>query len=182
MKKRAEKYLAQFVFGAIDGSVTTFAVIAGAAGARLASVVVIILGIANLIADGFSMGASAYLSAKSERDLDKKDQKNHQHDRSPQKTGMATFLAFIIVGAVPLSTYIIDALFNLKLSIDYLFTVSSLLTALAFIFIGILKGRVTKTSTLKAATETLLLGGIAAILAYSLGSLLANLLGVDTLP
>lgn len=181
MKKQFEKYLAQFVYGAIDGSVTTFAVVAGAAGARLASVVVIILGVANLVADGFSMGASAYLSSKSERDLDKKDQKNHRHDRTPLKTGIATLIAFIVIGAVPLLIYILDAILSLKLSVDELFIVSSLLTALAFLSIGILKGRVTKTSTFKAAIETLLLGGIAAALAYGLGSFLATLLGINSL-
>jgi VIT1/CCC1 family predicted Fe2+/Mn2+ transporter len=65
---RAQDYLGEFVFGGIDGSVTTFAVVAGAAGANLAPPVVIILGVANLLADGFSMSVGSYLSAKSERD------------------------------------------------------------------------------------------------------------------
>ncbi len=181
MKGKIEKYLAQFVYGAIDGSVTTFAVVAGAAGARLASMVVIILGVANLVADGFSMGASAYLSSKSERDLDRKDRKNHQHERTPIKTGLATFIAFVIVGAVPLIVYILDAVFSLKFSVDGLFMTSSCLTALTFLFIGVLKGKVTKTNTLKASVETLILGGIAAVLAYGLGSFLATLLGIDSL-
>ncbi len=59
-------YLGEFVYGAIDGSVTTFAVVAGSAGAGLDSAIVIILGFANLIADGFSMSVGSYLSAKSE--------------------------------------------------------------------------------------------------------------------
>jgi len=63
-----QEYLGEFVYGGIDGSVTTFAVVAGAAGAELSSAVVIILGFANLIADGFSMSIGSYLSTKSERD------------------------------------------------------------------------------------------------------------------
>ncbi|MDJ1500322.1 VIT1/CCC1 transporter family protein [Xanthocytophaga agilis] len=63
-----QDYLSEFVFGGIDGSVTTFAVVAGATGASLSSSVVIILGFANLFADGFSMSVGSYLSAKSERD------------------------------------------------------------------------------------------------------------------
>jgi len=59
-------YLAEFVYGGIDGSVTTFAVVAGSAGAGLDSSVIIILGFANLIADGFSMSVGSYLSNKSE--------------------------------------------------------------------------------------------------------------------
>lgn len=65
---RIQDYLGEFVFGGIDGSVTTFAVVAGATGANLSSSVVIILGFANLFADGFSMSVGSYLSAKSERD------------------------------------------------------------------------------------------------------------------
>lgn len=58
-------YIGEFVYGGIDGSITTFAVVAGAAGAGLHSSVVIILGLANLIADGFSMSVGSYLSGKS---------------------------------------------------------------------------------------------------------------------
>ncbi|MFP4095899.1 MAG: VIT1/CCC1 transporter family protein [Cyclobacteriaceae bacterium] len=65
---KLQGYLGEFVYGGIDGSVTTFAVVAGAAGADLSASVVIILGFANLIADGFSMSVGAYLSSKSERD------------------------------------------------------------------------------------------------------------------
>ncbi|QEG37634.1 VIT1/CCC1 transporter family protein [Bythopirellula goksoeyrii] len=62
-------YLRDFVYGAIDGAVTTFAVVSGVAGAGLSSSVVIILGIANLIGDGFSMAASNYLGIRAEREL-----------------------------------------------------------------------------------------------------------------
>jgi vacuolar iron transporter family protein len=65
---RFQDYLGQFVYGGIDGCVTTFAVVSGAVGANLDSSVIIILGFANLLADGFSMSVGAYLSAKSERD------------------------------------------------------------------------------------------------------------------
>lgn len=65
---RFQDYLGEFVYGGIDGSVTTFAVVAGAAGAQLDSKVVIILGFANLIADGFAMSVGSYLSTKSEKE------------------------------------------------------------------------------------------------------------------
>lgn len=63
-----QKYLGEFVYGGIDGSITTFAVVAGAVGAGLEASVIIILGFANLLADGFSMSVGAYLAAKSELD------------------------------------------------------------------------------------------------------------------
>lgn len=62
-----QEYIGEFIYGGIDGSVTTFAVVAGAAGANLDSAVVIILGFANLFADGFAMSVGSYLSTKSEK-------------------------------------------------------------------------------------------------------------------
>ena len=62
-------YVGDFVLGAVDGTVTTFAVVAGVAGAELSGTVAIILGMANLLADGFSMAAGNYLSTKSELEV-----------------------------------------------------------------------------------------------------------------
>ena len=60
-------YLRDWVYGGIDGSVTTFAVVTGVVGAELATKAIIILGVANLVADGFSMAASNYLGTRTER-------------------------------------------------------------------------------------------------------------------
>lgn len=67
-ERRGHSYLGDAVLGAIDGCVTTFAVVAGSVGAQFPGVVVVVLGLANLAADGFSMGASNYLGTKSERE------------------------------------------------------------------------------------------------------------------
>lgn len=179
LRMKFEQYLSQFVYGAIDGSVTTFAVVAGAAGAKLSATVIIILGIANLIADGFSMGASAYLSAKSDRDLKKSKDDTHEGGETPLGDGVATFISFILVGAVPILVYVVDALFSLNIEAVPLFAASCFLTGAAFMAIGILKGQMTRTNQLKSALETLLLGGIAAGLAYLLGDVLARALGAQ---
>jgi VIT1/CCC1 family predicted Fe2+/Mn2+ transporter len=65
-------YIKDFIYGAIDGLVTTFAVVGGVAGAGLSSVVVIVLGVANIFADGFSMAVSNYLGTKAEEELREK--------------------------------------------------------------------------------------------------------------
>ena len=59
-------YLRDVVYGAIDGTVTTYAVVAGVAGAGLDAPVVLVLGTANLVADGFSMAVANYLGIRSE--------------------------------------------------------------------------------------------------------------------
>ncbi len=84
---RFQEYLGEFVYGGIDGSVTTFAVVAGAAGAALDSQIVIILGFANLIADGFAMSVGSYLSTKSEKENYQKHEKIEywEVDNLPEK-------------------------------------------------------------------------------------------------
>lgn len=84
--KANHSYLKDAVYGAIDGSVTTFAVIAGVVGAALPSRTIVILGIANLLADGFSMAASNYLGTKTENqqlDLLRKFE-NYQIEQNPE--------------------------------------------------------------------------------------------------
>lgn len=66
--KNYQAYLGEFVYGGVDGTVTTFAVVAGAVGGGLDSAIIIILGFANLIADGFAMSVGAFLSTKTEAD------------------------------------------------------------------------------------------------------------------
>jgi VIT1/CCC1 family predicted Fe2+/Mn2+ transporter len=65
----AQSYLRDFIYGAVDGIVTTFAVVSGVAGAGLPGGVVIVLGAANLVGDGFSMAVSNYLGTRADRQL-----------------------------------------------------------------------------------------------------------------
>lgn len=67
------RYIKDIVYGANDGIVTTFAIVSGVAGAALSIKTVLILGFANLIADGISMGASNYLGSKSEEHYYKRE-------------------------------------------------------------------------------------------------------------
>ncbi len=62
-------YLRDFVFGAIDGGVTTFAIVSGVVGAELSMRVIVILGFVNLLVDGFSMAVSNYLATKADRQI-----------------------------------------------------------------------------------------------------------------
>ncbi len=64
-----ESYLADFVLGAVDGTVTTFAIVAGTAGAGLSVAVALVLGIANVLADGLSMAVGNFLGARADRQL-----------------------------------------------------------------------------------------------------------------
>jgi vacuolar iron transporter family protein len=66
--KNKNSYVSDWILGGIDGAVTTFAIVTGVVGAALEWQVIIILGLANLLADGFSMAASNYSAVKSDAD------------------------------------------------------------------------------------------------------------------
>ncbi|WP_018697798.1 VIT1/CCC1 transporter family protein [Amorphus coralli] len=61
-------YLRDWVYGGIDGTVTTFAVVAGSLGADFSARVMLILGVANLLADGFSMAAANYSASRADQE------------------------------------------------------------------------------------------------------------------
>ncbi|MFZ5933198.1 MAG: VIT1/CCC1 transporter family protein [Patescibacteria group bacterium] len=153
--------LRDVVFAADDGAITTFAVIAGSQGAGISPTVVIILGFANLLADGFSMATGIYLGAKSELEYEKAKGDPHWKSDSPFKQGVATFISFALAGFFPLVPFI--------LKIQPTFVLSSLTIAIFLFVLGVLKGSYTGKGLAKSGLETLLIGGIAAILAYVVG-------------
>lgn len=176
MLKKIEANLREFVYGGMDGAVTTFAVVTGAAGANLGVRVILILGFANVLADGFSMAVGSYLSEKSEQDLSvhKGESKKEDHD-SPLAASLATFVSFILVGLVPLSVYLIDFMFGLELSHDQLLIYAVTLTLAAFGLIGLLRAKVTKIRKRKAILESLGLGAAAAVISYGAGNILEKI-------
>ncbi len=168
MKKFLNNFLPEFVYGALDGTVTTFAIIAGVAGASLSPGIVLILGISNVLADGFSMASSNYLSEKSHQ-----AQSGIVPEHTPMNTALATFISFIVVGCVPLLSYVISAIFDVWQGQE--FKISAILTSLAFIAVGQVRGKITKTSRVNSALETLIVGGVAAIVAYGVGFFLKGI-------
>lgn len=164
------KYLGEFVYGGIDGTITTFAVVAGSVGAGLESNVIVILGIANLLADGFAMSIGAYLSANSEQ---AKFQVKETNAKSPLFIGLSTYISFLIMGFIPILIYVVDLWQRIETD---LFLISSILTGLVFVIIGALKSYVTKTSVIKGILQTLVLGTIAAFVAYYVGDILEQVI------
>ena len=81
-----ENYLRDWIYGGIDGSVTTFAVVSGVVGAQLSPWIILVMGFANLVADGFSMAASNFLGTRAEHDdLKRLEEIEHRHiDLAPE--------------------------------------------------------------------------------------------------
>ncbi len=224
-----KEYIGEFVYGGIDGAITTFAVVAGAEGANLGIAVVIILGIANLIADGFSMSVGNFFSTKAERDnfrkhrqieywevenLPEKEKQEIREiyeakgfqgellekvvevitadkdiwvdtmmkeelemvigEKTPYKTAGVTFVSFIVVGSVPLLSYVFIGE-GISAGNPDLFLYSCILTAIALAIVGALKSYVTEKNMMIGILETISLGGIAALLAYYVGGILETI-------
>lgn len=234
IQKRLEEdtqhsYLGDAVLGGIDGGVTTFAVISGAVGAGFSPVVIVVLGFANLFADGFSMGVSNYLGTRSERErvTEARAREEDHIARYPEgekeeirqiyakkgfdsetleqivatitddhelwvntmlreelgltietprpwRAGVATFLAFLVIGFIPLIPFILPALTS-----QQAFYASIVITAIAFMAIGIAKGAVLQRPVVRAGLETLLMGSGAALVAYLVGHWLRQSYGVN---
>jgi VIT1/CCC1 family predicted Fe2+/Mn2+ transporter len=160
-------YIGDIVYGANDGIITTFAVISGAAGAGFSPLIIIVLGIANLIADGFSMGASKYLSLRSEQSLEVA----RGETRSPLGDGLVTFISFVIIGTLPLIPFLVAR------DGENTFLISSIATAITLFLVGSARSLVIKKNPLVAGLEMLAVGGVAAIIAYALGSYVQALIG-----
>lgn len=223
-------YIGDMVYGGLDGIITTFAVVSGVAGAQLGGEIVLILGLANLLADGFSMATGAFLSLKSEQEYYQREWEREAWEvehfpegerfemveiyqdqgyteqeanelvaiqsrrprqwirammveelglledaRKPFLSGLATFMAFVLAGAVPLLVYLFDLVVSVPAG--NIFIASAVLSGLALFGLGAAKVLVTGTNTLRSGIETLLMGGLAGAVAYGVGSLLKGIGG-----
>ncbi len=224
------KYLKSVVYGGLDGIITTFAVVAGATGASFSTTVLLVLGFANLFADGISMAFGDYLSTKAEREYHGAEREreewevdNHlqgekremieiyigrglsrgdaervvdiiskkkktfvdimmleelgivEDDESPLNNAVATFVSFAVFGVIPLLTYVLGTFSGFAAANQ--FVMASVLTGLALFTLGALKVQVTRRNILVSGLEMLLLGGIAAAVAYGIGYFLAGVVG-----
>ncbi|MBS9405131.1 VIT1/CCC1 transporter family protein [Halomonas sp. TRM85114] len=216
------------ILGGIDGCVTTFAVVSGAFGAGFSASVALVLGFANLVADGFSMAVSNYESIQAQQEhIDgvRRSERRHiervpegereevrqifrqkgfegdmlervvdiiSQDRdvwvdtmlteehglqtqalSPLRSAAATFVAFLVVGMMPLLPYTLAAF-----SATQQFLASLTVAALMFFLIGMLKSVVYRQPILRSGLRTLLMGGAAAGLAFVTGHLAHAWFGV----
>lgn len=160
-------YLPDLVYGANDGVITTFAVVCGVVGASLSETVILILGFANLVADGFSMGASNFLSRRSYAEAS---------DRATPpvafRHGVATVVGFLTAGVVPLVAYVVPLADSAR------FAATVILTGVTLFAVGASRSFFTKLGWLRSGIEMLLVGAAAAFVAYGIGALVAELTGV----
>jgi VIT1/CCC1 family predicted Fe2+/Mn2+ transporter len=166
LRKRAGKYLPDFILGATDGIITTLAIISGVVGADLSASVILILGFANLVADGISMAASNVLSRRSSP-----DDVTLPTLLVSSRHGATTFFGFVLAGLVPLLAYLLP---------DYgadRFVSAVALALLTLFAVGSGRAFFTSRGWLLAGLEMLGIGALAAGAAYGIGALGAYVMG-----
>jgi len=156
---RLGHYLPDLVYGANDGIITTFAVVSGVVGADLSRTIILILGFANLFADGISMGASNYLARRSTAEAEERASRE-----DALRHAAATIGAFVAAGLVPLAAYL------LPIPSDSRFIAAVALTAATLFSVGAARSFVTGLSPFRSGLEMLLVGALAAVAAYLIGA------------
>lgn len=212
-----------FIYGAIDGAVTTFAVVAGVVGASLSPNIILILGFANMFADGFSMAVANYQASKAhneyvqmkrkreEWEIDNEREQEEQEirdiyekkgfkaefleeivrmitsrrkvwidtmmreelglvedNKKPINSTLSTFVGFNVVGLIPLIPFLIFYLGGMLVNSEAFF-LSIAFTGAAFFIVGLIKGKIVKKSLIRSGLYTLVIGSVAASVAYFVG-------------
>lgn len=132
-------------------------------GASLSPAVVVILGLANLFADGLSMSTGSYLGVKSEIEYEQKSGEKIKLGNRPILNGIVSFVAFAVAGFIPLVSYIFK--------FDNSFTISTVLVAITLFVVGIFRGMVSNKHIIRTAFENLFIGGASAVIAFYVGEM-----------
>jgi VIT1/CCC1 family predicted Fe2+/Mn2+ transporter len=164
----ARHYVRELIYGANDGIITTFAVVAGVAGGGLSARVVLIIGAANLVADGLSMAVGNYLAIRSHESV-LEAQQLPEEEASPSRHAAATFVAFVVAGLVPLMPYMLLA------DPANRFRLSTVLTLATLFAVGASRASIASVRWLTAGLEMLGLGAAVALIAYGCGAVVAGL-------
>lgn len=170
MADTARHYLRDMVYGASDGIITTFAVVAGVAGGALSPKVALIIGAANLVADGLSMAVGNYMSIHSNEGV-RRVAGLPQEESQPIHHASATFLAFAAAGLLPLSPYLMPVEASTR------FPAAIALTLAALFLTGVFRAIVTRESWIRNGMLMLALGAAVAVVAYAAGVVVATVGG-----
>lgn len=162
----ARHYIKDLVYGATDGIITTFAVVAGVTGGALSHSAVLIVGAANLAADGLSMAVGNFLAIRAHESAREADDLPEEESR-PWRHAAATFVAFVVAGSVPLLPYVVPAAQGKEFAWSAASTLASLFA------VGAARATVTVDRWWAAGLEMLLLGVVVAAVAFGAGALIA---------
>ena len=169
----ARHYVGDVVYGANDGIITTFAVVAGVAGAALSPRIVLILGFANLVADGFSMAASNFLAIRSRSAVERVEGRAVS-EPFPAKHALATLVAFVVAGTVPLLAFAFDPVSGSA------FAAATVTTFVTLFAVGAARSAVSGGAWWQNGVEMLAIGAAASGVSFGIGRVLAGVSGTGS--
>lgn len=158
----ARHYIRDLVYGANDGIITTFAVVGGVTGGALSQTAVLVIGAANLAADGVSMGVGNLLAIRA-HERAREAQNLPEEETYPWKHGLATLLAFVVAGAIPLLPFVLPIAPGSRAAW------STAMTFATMFLLGAVRAAITAERWWRTGLETLLLGALVALAAYGAG-------------
>jgi VIT1/CCC1 family predicted Fe2+/Mn2+ transporter len=162
----ARHYIRDLVYGANDGIITTFAVVGGVTGGSLSHAAVLVIGAANLAADGVSMGVGNLLAIRA-HERAREAQNLPEEEAYPWKHGLATLLAFVGAGTIPLLPFVLPIAPGSRAGW------SAAMTFAAMFLLGAVRAVITAERWWRTGIETLLLGALVALAAYGAGLVVA---------
>jgi VIT1/CCC1 family predicted Fe2+/Mn2+ transporter len=165
----ARHYLRDLVYGANDGIITTFAVVAGVAGGELSTAAVLIIGAANLAADSVSMGVGNVLAIRAQESA-RAAELLPEEEAYPWKHGLATLVAFVVAGVLPLLPYVVPVPEASR------FMWSGVMTMAALFGVGAARATVTLDRWWRTGLEMLGLGALVAAAAFAAGAVIVRVI------
>ncbi|KAL3817228.1 hypothetical protein ACHAXA_009515 [Cyclostephanos tholiformis] len=228
-------FIKPVIFGGLDGILTSFAIVAAAAGGNMPVPVVIVLGFSNILADALAMGVGEFLSSKAEnewilreRAREKWEMENYpegeiremidiyesrgmsredattvietmakyteffvdvmmseelslrvpekDHKIESMKEGVVMFLSFATFGSLPILGYVLIPALYPSLGEHVLFVAACVVTGMVLFSLGCLKSMFSASNWLVCGLETLLLGGVCATVAFTVGQFVDGLI------
>lgn len=156
MRLKEGIYIRDFIFGVEDGLVSTLGFVIGVTMAAISNRIIIIAGLAEVVAAALSMAAGTYISIKSQKEFLYARRKKHFHvEESPIKGALVMFAAFILGSVFPLAPYFFITAKKAAI-------ISGILTIASLFFFGSMKAKLTNTNMFKSGVEMTIVGLIAA--------------------
>ena len=175
MKKRGReprgKYIRSLIFGFNDGTVSNLALVAGLSGAMLGNKIVILGGLADMIAGAISMGLGNYIATKSQMEFYHRKylKVNNMMEENPVSVGGMTFFAFLIAAFIPVLPFFF-------FPVQKALLIASVTCMSLLFLIGVSKSRFTGHHWFKSGIEMVIVGAIATLVSYYLGEVFNNYL------
>lgn len=165
MSEKSVSNFRNFIFGVEDSLVSTVGLLSGVASADASKATIFLTGLVLIFVEAFSMAAGSFLSERSAEQFEKREIVSLRNAILP---GLIMFFSYFVSGFVPLGPY-------LFLPTKQAFMVSIVFSLVALFVLGLISGKISKTSLTQSALSMLFIGGIAIGVGVFVGQLVLRI-------